>query len=357
MFAGFRYTLLLGAAAAVAAPAAMAQGAAPEPGFAAIRFSPDGKGLIFQTVPHAIGDVGKMFRVNLDGSGEQEIPSVASTGPQGGSLSPDGSRIAYLSLTREPPTGLKVQLASVGLDGSNPRILHDAGGFYHEWSPDGKRILFATLKAPPPDGPFGVGIVNADGSGFIELSTGLASIQSGAWSPDGKRIIFAVPNEGGSTLVIASPDGTNWKPLVSGPRHQSAPIWSRDGQLVAFFGGDSAGLRRFGLGQHLYVVKADGTSLRQILVDARGVSTVSFSPDSKKILFADRRPGRASDIYVIDVDGKNERALVSTPGTDELPSWSPDGSLIAYQSSTDPQGRNPHVYVMNADGTGSRRIR
>ena len=61
---------------------------------------------------------------------------------------------------------------------------------------------------------------------------------------------------------------------------------------------------------------------------------------------------RESDIYVVEPDGSAERPLVAGPALEGGPSWSPDGTRIAYQSSA-AEGAPTDLMVANADGTGA----
>jgi TolB protein len=76
------------------------------------------------------------------------------------------------------------------------------------------------------------------------------------------------------------------------------------------------------------------------------------------------------DIFVVNVDGSDLTQLTDTPGEDGFPSWSPDGSKIAFSSTRDDCSNSdaadcrttgdigPYdtVYVMNADGSDQRRL-
>ena len=59
------------------------------------------------------------------------------------------------------------------------------------------------------------------------------------------------------------------------------------------------------------------------------------------------------DIYTIDVDGSNRVQLTENQGDNEAPSWSPDGSLIAFNSTR--EGRSK-IYIMTSFGTDQRRL-
>ena len=84
-----------------------------------------------------------------------------------------------------------------------------------------------------------------------------------------------------------------------------------------------------------------------------------WSPDGKKIAFEGGLDGELS-IYTIDLDGKNLTELTNKEYNDEGPVWSPDGNKIAFFSNRherkDERPISLQIYIMNADGTGQRRI-
>ena len=59
------------------------------------------------------------------------------------------------------------------------------------------------------------------------------------------------------------------------------------------------------------------------------------------------------EIYAMDADGGNLHRLTNNPAGDMEPSWSPDGSSIAFKSMRD---GNFEIYVMDADGKNPRNI-
>ena len=85
----------------------------------------------------------------------------------------------------------------------------------------------------------------------------------------------------------------------------------------------------------------------------------SWSPDGKKIVYADDRnivDGSVNwEIYVMNADGTDQINLTNSPRAtgDFEPSWSPDGSKITFASYRD---GNWEIYVMNADGTNQTRL-
>jgi Tol biopolymer transport system component len=119
-------------------------------------------------------------------------------------------------------------------------------------------------------------------------------------------------------------------------------------------------------GHGLYVIGGDGTGLRRLTRNAAlgaGADPV-WSPDGRKLVFV-KRPersratcgpaGRCKDeIYVINADGTGLRRLTRNTVDDSKPVWSPAGGKIAVVRVRSDQTAN--IYVMNADGSGQRRL-
>ena len=78
----------------------------------------------------------------------------------------------------------------------------------------------------------------------------------------------------------------------------------------------------------------------------------AWSPDGRRIAFTSRRSGNY-DLYVINADGSGVRRLTTDPGFDGFPSWSPDGTRIAFESSR--TGGNYDIWIINADPPASPR--
>ncbi len=103
-------------------------------------------------------------------------------------------------------------------------------------------------------------------------------------------------------------------------------------------------------------MNADGTGQRNLTRNAANdflwLSSSSWSPDGRKIAFGRDRDGNGSsdDIYVINADGSGQRRLTQDG---QQPLWSPDGQKIAFRSK---RNGNDDIYVMNPDGSGQRNL-
>jgi Tol biopolymer transport system component len=109
-------------------------------------------------------------------------------------------------------------------------------------------------------------------------------------------------------------------------------------------------------------MNADGSDQRRLTRDsgdfAGGDGTPRWSPDGRRIAFV--RVGRvgkepaAHYVYVMNADGSGTRRLARMAQVDySLPSWSPAGKKIVFVSERD---GNPEVYVVNAVGSGQRNL-
>ena len=88
----------------------------------------------------------------------------------------------------------------------------------------------------------------------------------------------------------------------------------------------------------LAVIQSDG--LRLSVMEAQGNGRIAFKIDISG----------NSEIYVMDADGSNQVNLTNNPATDSIPSWSPDGSMIAFHADRSQPGE-PEIFVMDADGS------
>jgi Tol biopolymer transport system component len=151
------------------------------------------------------------------------------------------------------------------------------------------------------------------------------------------------------------------------PLWASAPTWSLDGRHIAFV---TVGCAQWCDGPvEVNVMNADGSGQRN-LTRAWGLKGAPpgpgalpvWSPDWRRVAFVQERGVyrdfhgiqlRDSDIHVMNADGSGRRRLTRSPQNDGDPVWSPDGRRLAFVRI---RGGRADIYVVNADGGGLRRL-
>ncbi len=221
------------------------------------------------------------------------------------------------------------------------------------WSPDGKRIAFMSTRS----GMEQLYVMQADGTGVVQVTHSLGFKGGVDWSPDGTRIAYASSEAGISgplgiihapgDIYVARSDGSAARQLTSGGGLNVEPEWSPDGTKIAFFSD------RGGPGE-IWVMAADGSDVRLLTNGPSLNASPSWSPDSARIAFHSERDfpgGYESAIYVMDADGKDQRRVVGGAGLS--PDWSPDGRWIVFVSRRDGPW---DLYAVRGDGSAITRL-
>ena len=160
-----------------------------------------------------------------------------------------------------------------------------------------------------------------------------------------------------SDIFIADADGSNERPFLPGPELDANASFSGDGQWLIFTS------RRNG-SSDIYRARPDGSGLDRLVEDPSYDDQAALSPDGNLLAFVSSRSGQA-DIWILDLRTRSVRNLSQHPAGDFRPSWSPDGQWIAF--SSDRASNHPRVpkndfvirhatavYVVKVDGTGLR---
>jgi Tol biopolymer transport system component len=196
-----------------------------------------------------------------------------------------------------------------------------------------------------------VWVINADGTDLTRLTHSEWPEFDPSWSPDGTRIAFRSERSGEPEIWVMNADGTNQRRLTDG----LSPAWSPDGSRIAYASpGDlpcppGRGPRCSGLS----IMNADGSG-RHRLPHTEGGEYPSWSPDGTRIAFNSNLTGDHV-MYVARADGSKVVDL-SSVGEGWQVDWSPDGRFILFTSHRDHTDSYTDVYVMRPDGSGIHRL-
>lgn len=180
---------------------------------------------------------------------------------------------------------------------------------------------------------------------------------SPSYSPSGRLIVFAGNHDPGlapqgSHLYVMKRDGSDVRQLTSGSFYDSNPSFSPNGKLVVF---DRGGLQ--GRATQIFSVSLDGSGLRAITDETGSDSDPTFTPNGKRIVFVSNRmtSGRTdrSNILSVRPDGSQIRLLIGGPRNELEPDVSPSGRSIAFSSNRD---HGPNLFVAKINGKHIREL-
>ncbi len=159
-------------------------------------------------------------------------------------------------------------------------------------------------------------------------------------TPPTGKIAFACYVKQIDQICLINADGTDRRQLTNFDATAFYPSISLDGNTVYFSSKRSGGFE-------IYAIDTNGSNLQRLTSDIGSLYAPELSPNGEWIIFTNNGDG----LWLMRPDGKNPRPLTDRDDID--PTWSPDGSMIAFASS---RNGARQLFVMDADGTGIRQV-
>ena len=170
--------------------------------------------------------------------------------------------------------------------------------------------------------------------------------QDVAWSHDGSLLSFSLRKDGQPEVYVVRADGSDLKNITNNPATDMWASWSPNGQIAFMSNRDGK--------NDIYVMNADGSAVRRLTKDRGKSSYPSWSRNGKRIAFSSDRDGNW-EIYVMNADGSNQTRLTNSEGSDLNPNFSSDNKRIVFYSDRHGTGKD-QLYTINADGSHEVRI-
>jgi len=271
--------------------------------------------------------------------GERTGSGRINVGP---ALSPDGTRIAYLSersrlsidlFLADAETGEVIrQLTRTAADPhfDSLQFLASAG----TWNPAGDTLAIATVRQGRP------------ALAFFEAATGqqvnevrfpeLGEIFQPSWSPDGRSVAFAAQVGGFTDLYVHDLEAGTTRRLTNDPFADLQPAWSPDGRQLAFVTERySTRLDAMAIGPYrLATVEVATGDIREVATGLDGyIINPQWASDGQTIFFVSDAAGRPN-AYRMNPGGEAQRVTAAYTGVAGITPTSPAMSVAANTNRT-----------------------
>jgi Tol biopolymer transport system component len=342
-----------------------------------------------------------LITIDADGGNPVQITGIDSD-DSNPVWSPDAQWVAYVARTDTNGDGLIRQddyqgVFVVAADGSSINRLTPQNmlALGPSWSPDSQRLVFyGTSNDSDGDGLFttrdntNIYLVNRDGSGMVQLTLDPTSDFGPDWSPDGTKIAFAartIDTSGdevisifdNASIFVVGVDGTNLTQITVNATEDQAPRWSPTGQHLAFVSWTADSNQDGFISVDLdipgvFVIEPTGANLTRLTEPGTYAQYPAWSSDGTRIAYVVRQDSDgdgafslndAGYLFVIDYAGNVRAQLTDDTAGTLLPSWKPDGQLIAFHSWRDVNEDGvinfpdtPSIYTITVDGATRTQI-
>jgi len=238
--------------------------------------------------------------------------------------------------------------------GSGMRAISDQlFTFGGSWSPRRWKILFIADSGygPPSRGLY---VMNSDGTDKKRITpAGEDVFGSAAWSPDGNKIAYIEIDTsdqfGRGRVKLINPDGTEPKVLTDWYGGLRDVTWSPDSRRIIFDGFEYMSFDK------LHIINSDGTGLSLLFEYHQGCYSPSWSPDGVLVAFCSYAYNY-SQIFTYNTNTKEIKLITKRYYFQDSPTWSSDSKAILFSSRPPGQTGGSSIYSIGIDGLNLVRL-
>lgn len=312
-------------------------------------FSPDGERIAFRSER----DGGGLFVMGRTGESVRRLTSEGFNP----SWSPDAASIVYATqptALNPGSRGAKSVLWIASTTSGERRQLTTTDAMQPAWAPHGQRIAYWGLQDDNPQRDLWT--IAAGGGQPVRVTADPAIDWSPAWSPDGRYLNFSSDRSGGFNLWRVAIDETSGRPAGE-PMPVPIPR-SSIGHLSISADGASMAMTSYSAQSNIEALTFDPTkgtmgARRKVTNTSETPSQPSVSPDGQWVAFHQVLSNGQEDLWVVRRDGTALRQLTNDAAHDRRPVWSADGKRLMFHS--DRSGRY-QVWMIAADGGGLTQV-
>ena len=215
------------------------------------------------------------------------------------------------------------------------------------WCPDGQCLAYMTYSTGFPD----LVLQNIFGQiGMSRPAHGTELVQNylPRISPDGTKIAYGSTRHGDAMDVyVVNRDGTGERRLTNNRANDGAPTWSPSGNLIAFTSDRTSSVQ-------IYLMNPDGGAVNRVENSCSHCDRPTFAPGLAGLLLAySTQTGAGHDIELYDLSTRQARRLTNGEGTNESPSFAPNGRHVLFVTT---RWGKEQLAVVDIDGKNVRRL-
>jgi dipeptidyl aminopeptidase/acylaminoacyl peptidase len=273
-------------------------------------------------------------------------------------ISPDGQWVAYVVSAidvKEDKSSTHIWMVSYDGKVNHQMTWSEDSESSPRWSPDGRYLSFTSSRKGPAKGNQ-VWLLDRGGGEAVQLTDVKGRVQGYEWSPDSKRLALVVGDPDPEAEAAAAAQESGGKPKPPKPIVIDRYKFKHDGQGYLLSGRHS----------YIYLFDIETKKLDRLTAGKWDETAPSWSPDGTRIAFMsnhaadpDREP--SAQIFVAEAKpGATEKPLTAATsrGGRSRPEWSPDGKLIAFLEGDEKKYgayNMNHLAIVASDGSSAPR--